>query len=223
MNFIEKLETKYNIVLASASPRRKKLLTSIGLNFTIIKPLIDEKSFYNDISPQNYCQYLSILKAVNVSNYVKKLNYEDIKKINSASDCIKKLEYIKPYIIISADTIVVINNEILNKPKDNNETIKFLRKLNNNKHTVFTGLTILDSSNGQINTRYSKTDVYFRKLNDSEIIEYVATGSSLDKAGGYGIQDDYGSLFVKKIVGCYNNVVGLPLELLYEMILIKIK
>ena len=223
MNFIEKLENKYNIVLASSSPRRKKLLTSIGLNFITIPPVIDEKTFSYDIFPQNYCQYLSIYKANNTFSHIKKIRFNNIEKSDTASNYIKNLLDTKPYIIISADTIVAINNEIFNKPKNDKEAITFLKKLSDNSHTVFTGLTILDSSNGQINTRYSKTDVYFRKLNDAEIIEYVATGSPLDKAGGYGIQDDYGAFFVRKIDGDYNNVVGLPLELLYEMLLIKIK
>ena len=202
MNFINQLKNKYNnIVLASSSIRRQQLLTSIGLQFEIIIPDIDEKSFCSYTSPQNYSQFLSIAKINNV--------YQKILKSNK----------IGTHIIIAADTIVVIENEIINKPRDKNEAIIFLTKLNNKKHQVFTGISVLNSINNKLQCRYAKTDVYFRKLNEQEIIDYVNTQNPLDKAGGYGIQDDYGCLFVKKIEGCYNNVVGLSLELLYEMLL----
>ena len=206
MNFIAKIQEQHNIILASSSPRRKQLLSSIGLKFEIIPPNIDEKKLDNnifDIPPQNYCQHLAISKAINVYHN----NME--------------LQYSKPQIIISADTIVVFENEIINKPKDNNEAILFLKKLSDNKHKVFTGVSILRSNDGKINCHYAETDVYFRKLTNQEIIDYVSTGSPLDKAGGYGIQDDYGCLFVKRINGCYYNVVGLPLQLLYKMLLVN--
>ena len=200
MNFIlEQLQKKYTIILASSSQRRKQLLNSIGLIFEIIVPDIDEEKLVFDTTPQNYCKFLSVAKARSVYHSVLKLN--------------------KPVIVITADTIVVLNNEIINKPKDNNDAINILKKLSNNKHKVFTGVSLLSINDRRVRiiNRYSETDVYFRKLNNDEIIDYVSTGSPLDKAGGYGIQDDYGCLFVKKINGCYNNVVGLPLELLYEM------
>ncbi len=222
MDFIKKLQNKYDIVLASSSPRRKQLLASIGLNFQIIEPCIDEKSFCSNVLPQNYCQHLSFVKATNVFKYIENTRTTDIANATNAFDYIKNLIAKKIYIIISADTVVAIDNVIMNKPKDNDEAIIFLKKLSNNKHKVFTGVSVLDTDNGKINTRYAATDVYFRKLDDKEIIEYVNTGSPLDKAGGYGIQDDYGALFVRKIDGCYNNVVGLPIELLYEMLVRKI-
>jgi septum formation protein len=202
LNFINQLHNKYNIILASSSPRRQQLLSSIGFQFEVIVPDIDEKDLYSCIPPQNYCQFLSIAKAYSV--------YQNILKSNQT----------KPQIIISADTIVVLENQIINKPKDYNEAINFLKRLSNNKHQVFTGVSVLNSNNSKLHCRYANTDVYFRKLTEQEIIDYVDTGNSMDKAGGYGIQDNYGCLFVKKINGCYNNVVGLPLELLYEMLVI---
>jgi len=199
MNFINQLQEKYSIILASSSQRRKYLLNSIGLKFEIIVPMIDEEALAFDTTPQNYCKFLSVAKSCNVYHSILKLN--------------------KPVIVITADTIVVLNNEIINKPKDSNDAINILKKLSNSKHKVFTGVSLLSVNDNivRIISRYSETDVYFRKLTDNEIIDYVHKGSPLDKAGGYGIQDDYGCLFVKKIDGCYNNVVGLPLELLYEM------
>ena len=204
MNIFKQKLSQYNIILASSSPRRKQLLSSIGIEFEIIPPNIDEKKMHLDIPAQNYCQSLSVAKAINV--YQATLKPQNI-----------------PQIIISADTIVVLENKIINKPKDNNEAIFFLKILSNKKHQVFTGVCVLNCNNGKLICNYRKTDVYFRKLFEQEIIDYVNTGNSLDKAGGYGIQDDYGCFFVKKIDGCYNNVVGIPLELLYEMISISIK
>ena len=197
MKFIDQLQERFGIILASSSPRRKQLLASIGLVFKTIIPNVDEKRITFDNQPQNHCQFLSVVKAMNVYN-----NLVDL----------------SPKIIIAADTIVVLDNEIINKPEDADEAVYFLKKLSNNRHKVFTGISVLDSTNGRLNCRYASTDVYFRKLSDAEIMDYVGTGSPLDKAGGYGIQDAYGRLFVKKIDGCYNNVVGLPLELLYEML-----
>ena len=201
MNYINQLNNKYNIILASSSPRRRNLLASIGLLFEVVIPNIDEKKVCSFALPCNYCQFLSLAKAYNV--------YQNILHSNRT----------KPQIIISADTIVVLENKILNKPKDSNEAISFLKRLSNNEHKVFTGVSVLNSDTGKLNCRHAVTDVLFRKLSESEITDYVSTGTPMDKAGGYGIQDDYGCLFVKKINGCYNNVVGLPLQLLYKMIL----
>ncbi|CUU03580.1 septum formation protein [Candidatus Thermokryptus mobilis] len=178
------------IVLASASPRRQVLLKQIGLKFTVHPSGIDEDSIQS-ISPADHVLNLSKKKATEVAK-----KYDDA-------------------IIISADTIVVLEGEIINKPKDPNEAKQMLRKLSGKTHQVYTGFTILDTKTGRFISDFEVTDVKFRELSDEEIDEYVATGSPLDKAGAYGIQDDYGAVFVEKINGCFYNVVGFPLTKFY--------
>ncbi|MBR3090754.1 MAG: septum formation protein Maf, partial [Bacteroidetes bacterium] len=118
-----------------------------------------------------------------------------------------------------ADTIVVLNNEIINKPKDENDAFQILNKLSNRSHFVYTGIALINTQNNKMLVDYSRTCVYFREIDKEEILEYIADGKTLDKAGSYGIQDDYGALFVRKIEGCYNNVLGLPIELLRRRLL----
>jgi septum formation protein len=112
-----------------------------------------------------------------------------------------------------------LNDEIINKPVSKEDAFVILKKLSGNSHFVYTGVTVLNSATSKAITDYSLTRVYFRELSDSEILDYISTGSPMDKAGAYGIQDDYGALFVKRIEGCYNNVIGLPLELMFRILL----
>jgi septum formation protein len=121
-------------------------------------------------------------------------------------------QHIKNGIIITADTIVVLNKEILGKPINKKDAINILNKLSGKTHIVYTGFCISNLSSGVTLNDYEKTLVTFRKLDKKEIIDYVEMGSPMDKAGAYGIQDDYGAVFIKKINGCYYNVVGLPLS-----------
>ena len=122
-----------------------------------------------------------------------------------------------------ADTTVVLQGYILNKPLDAADAVRMLSMLSNRTHEVFTGIALIecsaDGSARKIITDVSRTEVRFRRLSADEIRSYVASGSPLDKAGGYGIQDDFGAVFVEAIHGCYNTVVGLPLELLYRRLL----
>lgn len=185
------LNKKY--VLASASPRRAQLLKQIGLKFISVNSNVSElESPDND--PILSIKYNSLLKSRKVA-----------------------LDF-KNEIVIGADTIVVLGKKIINKPSDKKDAIKILKKLSNNVHTVYTGLNVINSMNGNEHFTYEKTDVQFRKLSLEEIEYYVKTYKPLDKAGAYGIQDDFGCLFIKKIVGDYYNIVGLPLLKLYESI-----
>nr|HPI37597.1 Maf family protein [Ignavibacteriaceae bacterium] len=122
-------------------------------------------------------------------------------------------------IYITADTIVVYKNKVLNKPVDENDAYKMLSFLSNKTHTVYTGFCIFNSVNNKLINDFEKTDITFRKLGKDEIWDYIKSGSPMDKAGAYGIQDDYGAVFIKKINGCYYNVVGLPLTKVYQSIL----
>lgn len=123
-------------------------------------------------------------------------------------------------LIIGADTIVIHKNKILEKPGTRQEAVTMLQLLSGDEHQVLTGVCLIKtSSEGNIlirETFFERTRVYFGDLDDSEIQAYVDGGSPMDKAGGYGIQDDWGNLFVKRIEGDYNNVVGLPLFALYH-------
>ncbi len=182
------------IYLASRSPRRKKLLKQMNLDFKVIKIDIDE-SRKDQESP---------LKMV------KRLAEE---KLESAR--IK----VKEGIIITADTTVVLDGDILAKPEDETDAKRMLGTLSGRTHLVYTGFALFNTETGRKIVDYEKTAVTFRELTKNEIDDYVRTGSPMDKAGSYGIQDDFGAVFVKKINGDYYNVVGLPVSRLYTNLL----
>lgn len=186
------IDTNLPIYLASKSPRRKKLLKQIGLEFRTLT-----FDFVEKLIP-----YESPVIAV------KRLAAE---KMNEASSRVKS-----DAIIITADTIVMLDGTILGKPKSKIDAKRMLRMLSGRTHLVYTGFGVMNTSNNKLLIRYEKTSVTFRNLMNNEINDYVETGSPLDKAGAYGIQDDFGAVFVSKINGCYYNVVGLPLANLYK-------
>lgn len=183
------------IVLASGSPRRKKLLNQINLSFTVHESIVSEK--YNpDEKPADIVQMLALRKAEDVAQ-----NY-------------------KNSLIIGADTIVVFRDKILGKPGSAEEAHTMLASLSGNSHQVFTGVALVKVGETQNNisrhTFSKKTEVVFSKLEDHEIKAYVKSGNPMDKAGSYGIQDDRGALFVEGIQGDYYNVVGFPLHAFYQ-------
>jgi len=235
LNLLANLLKDYQIILASGSPRRINLLKSLGLDFEIIPANIDESSL-KETKPSIYCKKLAFSKAQVVSKIINN-NLIQNKNLTQDNNLIQNNNLIQDNknliqknviiennnLIIAADTIVVLSGEIINKPQSKDDAYRILNKLSGNSHFVYTGVTVLNSNSNSKKaiTDYSRTAVYFRKLSDREILEYINSGSPMDKAGGYGIQDDYGALFVKRIEGCYNNVIGLPIELLYKM-LVKI-
>lgn len=117
--------------------------------------------------------------------------------------------------IVGADTIVVLENEIMGKPKDRREARKMLGRLSGKSHTVYTGFAVIDQPSGKTLTEYEKTRVTFRELEDEEIARYIEADNPLDKAGAYGIQDR-SAIFVTGIQGCFYNVVGFPLTRFYS-------
>ena len=123
---------------------------------------------------------------------------------------------VKEGIVLGADTIVVIDGNILNKPVDGDDAMRMLTLLSGRTHTVYTGFALIDTSSGTIRSGVEETRVTFRQIPRLEIEEYVSGGSPIDKAGAYGIQDDYGAVFVTRIEGCYYNVVGLPLARVFS-------
>jgi septum formation protein len=118
-------------------------------------------------------------------------------------------------VIIGADTTVAIGSEVLNKPLDEADAERMLRKLSGQTHTVYTGVALVRSGTNEMTSFVESTDVTFRNLGIEEIRQYIATGAPMDKAGAYGIQEDFGAVFVRQIDGDYYNVVGLPICRLY--------
>jgi len=184
------------LYLASASPRRASLIKLLGVKRIEIRPSPVEEIFDYTESPEAIVQDLAYQKAE-----------ASLKSFSGHG---------QPGVIVGADTIVVLRDKILGKPLDQSDAAKMLRLLSNNTHTVFTGVALIDTGTKSSRVFAEKTDVTFRHLTDQEISDYIATGSPMDKAGAYGIQEDHGAVFVKKIVGDYYNVVGLPLCSLYE-------
>ena len=180
-------------ILASKSPRRKEILNKLNLKFRVIPSKLDESSIDTTINPIDYCMQLAELKAADIS-----------------------LQYSNDT-IIGADTIVVIKNTILNKPKNFKEAFSMLKKLSGNTHQVMTGVSIQNKALRIKFTFYDKTDVTFYKLTDNEITKYIKKYNPIDKSGSYGIQDG-SAIFVKKIIGSYDNIVGFPISKFYHFL-----
>lgn len=181
-------------ILASASPRRKELLEIMGINFDIVVSDADESSVSSDIPVQLYVQELALLKA-------------------SASA--KKLLHKKNAFIISADTIVTLDEQILGKPHDENSAKEMLSRLSGRTHEVYTGYCVMRICDGKTVCSAVRTEVTFKHLSDEKIQGYIASGEPMDKAGAYGIQG-LGSMLIEKISGDYFNVVGLPVSALAD-------
>ena len=172
------------IILASASPRRKELLSLIGLKFRV--DVSDyEEDLGLELKPHELAKYLSLEKARAVAH-----KYKDA-------------------VIIAADTFIVFRGKLLGKPHTEKEAMRMLTMLNGKLHSVITGYTVLDTLSGRKHSAAIETKVWFRKMTDEELRAYVKTGEPLDKAGAYAIQG-IGSLIIKKIEGDYFNVIGLP-------------
>ncbi|SMB92134.1 septum formation protein [Desulfonispora thiosulfatigenes DSM 11270] len=181
------------IILASASPRRSKLLTQIGVTHKVHVSNVEE-NYTEGIDPKVWVKDIALLKALEVAKFYKK------------------------GIVIGADTIVVKDGFILGKPEDERMAMKMLEFLSGDTHEVMTGIALVNAKDpNQSYTHVETTKVLFRKLNSLEISNYVNTKEPMDKAGSYAIQG-VGTLFVEGIEGCYNNVVGLPLNRLAQML-----
>jgi septum formation protein len=180
-----------HLILASQSPRRKLLLEQIGLKFTV-QPSSVREDLRGHESPEHNAKRIALSKAVAVSKTMKR------------------------GVVIGADTIVVLGKTILGKPRTKSEAKTMLRRLSGRMHTVFTAFALVDVRTQRRVVRIEKTKVWFRSLTKREIESYVRSGSPMDKAGAYGIQDDYGAVFVKRVEGCFYNVVGFPLTAFYQ-------
>jgi septum formation protein len=180
------LTTVNKVILASKSPRRQELLKALGLTFSLMMPEEDE-SYPKDVPPELVPEYLSAKKAESIRKQIQPDN-----------------------VVIAADTIVLLQERIFGKPKDEAEAVKMLHQLSDNMHEVITGVTLLTSMDKI--TFSVNTQVYFRKLPKKTIEKYVFKYKPLDKAGAYGIQDWIGLVGIEKIDGCYYNVMGLPIS-----------
>ncbi len=183
------------LILASGSPRRAEILTSVGWEFTKDSADIDETELPNE-TPENYVQRLAREKAEIVA-----AKYENA-------------------IVLGADTTVVINDQIIGKPLDFADAKRMITMLSGNWHEVLTGVALVKITNYELqitNVGIQKTRVKFAEMNDEEIDFLVKFGEPLDKAGGYAVQAQ-AALFIEKIEGDYWNVVGLPINLVYGLV-----
>ena len=180
------------IILASASPRRKEILQNTKLKFDIEKSDIEEVALENE-SPEDMVVRLAYEKAF------------DVAKRNTDR------------LVIGADTIVALDDEVLGKPKDQKEAYQMIKRLSNKTHKVITGISLINLKENKIIKDYVVSLVTFKDLSEDSIKDYINTNESLDKAGAYGIQG-YGALLVKNIQGDYFNIVGLPISRLSDLL-----
>lgn len=181
-----------NIILASASPRRKEILENTKLKFDIIKSDIDEIILEKE-SPIQAVMRLAFEKSMDIASK----NENDL--------------------IIAADTVVVLDENILGKPKDKYEAYNMIRSLSGRTHEVITGISLVNLGLSKKIIDYVVSTVKFKELSDEDIKDYIHTNESLDKAGAYGIQG-YGAMLVEKIEGDYFNIVGLPISKLSDLL-----
>ena len=178
------------VILASSSPRRKKLLQRLDYPFDIILPNVDESILAPDCNPEQYCITLAEIKTNDICQHY-------------------------PHaLVIGADTIVVLGDQILEKPDDSVNAENMLYMLSGKTHQVYTGVCLQWIESNIKHTFAEVTMVTFRKLNKQDILHYIEICPPYDKAGSYGIQD-WSAVFVKNIQGCYDNVVGFPLSRFY--------
>ncbi len=181
---------KRKIVLASRSPRRKKLLEQLGLEFEVVESSYDE-DMNAATDPYELAKLLAFKKAEAVAK-----NYGDA-------------------LVIGADTFTILEGKLIGKPKDKDEARNFLKNFSGKSHKVITGLAIIDTRNDKIVKKTGEAIIKFRNLDDREIEEYVATGRPLDAAGAYNMTDQ-GATLIESVSGDYYVVVGFPLSQLYS-------
>lgn len=178
------------LFLASTSPRRQALVSSLGIDFSVLEVSVDEK--LPPLPPGKAVEKIAVRKALAAAGQVEE------------------------GLVVGADTVVVHRGRVLGKPRDAAEAREILALLQGDCHTVFTGVAVVAMPEGKKAAEHERTRVYFAPLEPEEIEAYVATGEPLDKAGAYAAQG-LGAVFIRRIEGCYFNVVGLPLNLLSKM------
>jgi septum formation protein len=189
MSFLEKLG-QFHVILGSQSPRRQYLLKELGVKYDVKLKQMAEENYPDNLVKKEIPLYLANQKAA---------AFDD--------------EMDARTLVITADTIVWLDNEVIHKPKNNTEAYEILRKLSGKVHQVYTGVCLRTLN--QKTAFSSQTDVYFKKLTDKEIWYYIDKYEPFDKAGAYGIQEWLGYIGVEKIEGSFFNVMGLPVQKLY--------
>lgn len=178
------------IILASGSPRRRELMQLIPVTFDVVVKAVDE-TLMDNLSPEENVMQLARKKALAVA------------------------ETFEASWVLGCDTIVVCDGKILGKPKDQQDAMQMLQLLSGRAHEVLTGVCMVKKENGKEEMFFDRTIVYFKELSDREVSYYIATKEPMDKAGAYGIQG-YASIFISRIEGDYYNVMGLPIQLVYD-------
>ncbi|MBU1702757.1 MAG: septum formation protein Maf [Candidatus Eisenbacteria bacterium] len=184
-----------DLILASRSARRKMLLEMLGVSFRIVPPPEDPPAAERVSDPERYAVTQALQKCRAVA-------------LNQPED--------SPVVILGADTIVILGEDVLEKPKDEDEAFRYLKQLAGREHTVITGLALHRRGDGREVTGYEASRVRMAALDDGTIRRYIRTGEPMDKAGAYGIQG-IGALIIEAVSGCYFNVVGLPLARLRRL------
>lgn len=185
----KKASMQPHLVLASGSPRRKELLQSIGLNFSVIASNIDESLAERD--PRKFVIELSLAKARDVASKIQ----ADLKERT---------------LVLGSDTIVVLDQQILGKPDTSEHAYEMLMQLSGKAHQVYTGVSVVDLPDGEEASICQSSSVIFRKLDPQEARFYANSEEPMDKAGAYALQGT-AAAFVDKVDGCYSNIIGLPL------------
>jgi septum formation protein len=181
-------------ILASASERRQELIGRILKKYDILVSDFDEDSVKFTGDCGEYVKAIALGKAKNIADKL-------------SEHCV----------VIACDTIVYHDKKILGKPKNYEDAVNMLSSLSGNSHKVYSGLAVINTATNDIQTDYECTEVFFSTMSEKEVNDYVRSGEPMDKAGAYGIQGA-GGIFVEKIYGCYYNVVGLPLNKLYNLL-----
>lgn len=192
------------IILGSASPRRRELLSQIGIGFTV--RVSDKEEVYHSEIPEEIVKELALMKAENVA--IELFEEQQAPPVREETD----------FVVIGADTVVVLDQKILGKPADEEDAFRMLKSLQGRAHEVFTGVAVLCCKEGKIQTVRShavKTEVYVHEMTEDEIRGYIVTGEPSDKAGSYGIQGAFAK-YIDRIDGDYYNVVGLPVSFVYQ-------
>jgi len=183
---------KLSLVLASQSPRRHQLLEILGIPFSVVPASIDEIPLDGEF-PQEFAARVAREKGAEVASRVSQS------------------------VVLSADTVVTIDGEILGKPVDTEDAVRMLMRLSGRRHTVYTAVCVINQMKEEMLEGLDATDVWFNPLDESQIRDYVQRESVLDKAGAYAIQG-FAGVFIPKIEGNYFNVMGLPLPLVYDLL-----
>jgi MAF protein len=196
----ERVNEISQLVLASSSPRRKELVASLGLSLPVYILSSDaDESVPSDWAPAHIVEQLALRKA------------------HATAAILRERKEEQPSLVVGADTIVVVDGQVLGKPLDRDDALSMLRSLQGREHEVYTGVACVVAQSGAATVAHRMTRVYMKPMTDEGLKRYIATGEPDDKAGAYGIQG-LGATLVEKIDGCYFNVVGLPISLLSDML-----